>query len=231
MNNPNVVNMTGRTYGRLTVLERSDNDKRGNAMWLCKCECGNVKAILGGSLRQGSTRSCGCMLSELSKRRMTELLTKHGFSGKKLYSVYRAMRERCEKQTCKSYGNYGGRGISVCDEWKNDRALFFEWALKNGYQEGLQIDRIDVNGDYSPTNCRWITPQQNMNNVRKNIRFEHNGEIHTLAEWSSISGLPYGTVYERYKAGKTPAEILKKEGNHGAENEPCDPAQAADVQL
>ena len=140
MNNPNVVNMTGRTYGRLTVLERSDNDKRGNAMWLCKCECGNVKAILGGSLRQGSTRSCGCMLSELSKRRMTELLTKHGFSGKKLYSVYRAMRERCEKQTCKSYGNYGGRGISVCDEWKNDRALFFEWALKNGYQEGLQID-------------------------------------------------------------------------------------------
>lgn len=218
MNNPNIVNMIGRTYGRLTVLERSVNDKQGNAQWICKCECGKLKVVRGRSLRQGRVRSCGCLLAESSKERMTAMLTKHSLSGSKLYRVYASMRERCENPSCKSFQNYGGRGIAVCDEWRMQRESFLHWAMQNGYEEGLQIDRINVNGDYCPENCRWVTPQQNMNNVRKNICFEYNGESHTVAEWARIAGLSYSTVYDRYKAGKSPAEILKRRKAYGDED-------------
>lgn len=210
MNNPNVVDMAGSTYGRLTVLKRVENDVSGNARWLCKCECGNEKIVLGRSLRTGRTRSCGCLLAESSKQRMTAMCTKHGFSNKKLYRVYMAMRERCEKPSASEYSSYGGRGISMCKEWRERKEAFFEWAMQNGYKEGLQIDRIDTNGDYCPGNCRWATRSENMNNIRKNVRFEHNGVSHTLAEWARIARLPYMTVYGRYKAWESPAEILRR---------------------
>lgn len=210
MNNPNFVNLTGQKYGRLTVLERAENDKQGNAQWLCQCICGNKKVIRGKALRTGRTSSCGCLLSESSKRRMTSLMTKHGMAGSKLYSVYCSMRERCEKPSCPEYYRYGGRGISVCNEWKEDRSLFFEWAFKNGYKEGLQIDRKNNDGDYSPENCRWVTRIENLNNTSRNVFLEYNGETHTLAEWSRLLGINRSTIYNRRRLGKTPDEILKK---------------------
>lgn len=210
MNSPNIVNLTGQVFGRLTVLERAENDKQGNAQWLCQCICGNKKVIRGRALRTGRTSSCGCLLSESSKRRMTTLMIKHGMAGSKLYRVYCSMRERCEKPSCPEYHRYGGRGITVCDEWKNDRNSFFEWALKNGYKEGLQIDREDNDGHYCPENCRWVTRMKNCNNTCRNVFLEYKGEIHTLSEWSRILGINISTIYSRHRAGKTPAEILKK---------------------
>lgn len=209
MNNPNVVDMTDLVFGRLTVIKRTENDKQGNAMWLCKCECGKEKIVLGHSLRQRKTNSCGCLLSESSRNRMKNLLTKHGMASTKLYRVYSSMRERCEKTSCSEYHRYGGRGITVCDEWKNDRNSFFKWALENGYKEGLQIDRSDNDGNYEPSNCKWVTPLENCNNTSKNVFLEWNGERHTLSEWARITGINVSTIYSRRKAGKTPAEILK----------------------
>ena len=147
---------------------------------------------------------------------MTALLTKHGMAGSKLYRVYCSMRERCEKPSNSEYHRYGGRGISVCAEWKNNKTAFFEWAMKNGYKEGLQIDRINNDGNYEPSNCRWATRKEQANNRRirvdvKIISFD--GESHTLTEWSKITGLSYWQIYRRYKAGKTPAEILERKEN------------------
>lgn len=210
MNNPNIVNLKGQEFGRLIVLQRAENDKQGNAQWLCQCVCGNKKVVRGRALRTGRTKSCGCLLSESSKERMTRLSTKHGMASTKLYRVYLSMRERCEKPSCSEYYRYGGRGIRVCDEWKNDRNSFFEWALKNGYKEGLQIDREDNDGDYEPSNCRWVTQIENCNNTSRNVFIEHNGEIHTLSEWSRILKINRSTIYSRHRAGKTPAEILNK---------------------
>lgn len=210
MNSPNVVNMIGRTYGRLTVIERSSNDKQGNAQWLCRCECGRQKVVRGGSLRQGRIRSCGCLLSESSKDRMSALVTKHGMRGAKLYGVYSSMIERCSSPKCKGFHNYGGRGIAVCDEWKDNRQSFFDWAFENGYEEGLQLDRIDNNGNYCPENCRWVTRKVNCNNTRKNVSLEYNGETHTLSEWADILCINRSTIFSRHRAGKPVDEILKK---------------------
>lgn len=209
MNNPIFIDMTGSVFGRLTVIERAENDQAGNARWICKCECGKTKTIRARALRQGRTRSCGCLLSETSKTRMSKLLTKHGMASSKLYRVYVSMRERCEKQSTAEYHRYGGRGIRVCDEWKNDRNLFLEWAFKNGYKEGLQIDRIDNNGNYCPENCRWVTALENCNNTSKNVFLQYNNEIHTLSEWSRLLGINRSTIYSRYRAGKTTEEILR----------------------
>ncbi len=200
--------MIGKRFGRLVVAERSTNDKDGNARWTCICDCGNNTTVLAKSLRGGRTRSCGCLLSESSKTRMTELLTKHGRSGTKLYCVYRSMIERCTKPQHKSFHNYGARGISVCDEWTNDRIAFFEWAVDNGYREGLTLDRIDNDGNYEPSNCRWVTQKENSNNTRKNVRFSFGGETHTISEWANITGLSYSKIYQRYRARKNPKDIL-----------------------
>ena len=207
MSNEYFIDLTGQRFGRLVVLERAENDKRGNAKWLCQCDCGNKKIIMGQSLRAGKTRSCGCLLSECSKIRLSNIATKHGYSGTKIYGVYRAMVERCTKPQNKSFKNYGGRGIAVCDEWLKDRERFFNWAMANGYKEGLQIDRIDVNGNYCPENCRFATNKVNANNLRKNIKLEFGGETHTLSEWAEITGISYITIYQRFKEGKPAAEI------------------------
>lgn len=214
----NFINLMGLSFGRLTVIDRVENDKDGNSRWLCKCECGKQKVILGRSLRKGATKSCGCLLSEASKKRMSALLTKHGMAGSKLYRVYSAMRERCEKPSSPEYHRYGGRGITVCEEWKKSRASFFEWAVQNGYKEGLQIDRINNDGNYEPSNCRWVTNIENCNNTSRNIFLEYNGERHTLSEWARIRSIPVSTLYTRYHTGKTPAEILKKEKKNGTDS-------------
>ena len=210
MNSANFKDMTGQRYGRLVVLERAENDRHGNAMWLCQCDCGHKKIAMGQSLRAGKTKSCGCLLSESSKKRLSKIVTNHGYSGTKIYSVYRAMIERCTKPQNKAFKNYGGRGITVCDEWMKDRERFFKWAVANGYKEGLQLDRIDVNGNYCPENCRFVTNKVNANNLRKNIKLEFGGETHTLSEWADITGISYTTIYQRFKEGKPAAEIFSR---------------------
>lgn len=125
-----------------------------------------------------------------------------------LYRVFNAMIERCNKPSAKNYHNYGGRGIKVCNDWMGNYQAFCDWALANGYKEGLQIDRIDNNGNYEPSNCRWVTPKQNSNNTRFNRLLTCNGETHTMSEWSEITGISQTTISSRIRRGCSDIEAL-----------------------
>lgn len=163
-----IINLTGQKFGCLTVISRSvdhiqpSGTKR--AKWLCRCECGNNVEVTGINLRRGKTKSCGCITKDLNRRRRG---TFHGESHTKLYHVWSQMIQRCTNPKQKKYPIYGGRGITVCEEWKYSYLRFRNWAMTNGYAEGLSIDRIDVDGNYEPSNCRWATSLEQAANKRK----------------------------------------------------------------
>ena len=154
------IDMTGKRIGLLTVIGRAGTSKDGKATWLCRCDCGRETVVAGAELRHGGQKSCGCHQQEWA----AAARRKHGLSRTDLYYVWRNMINRCEWPGVHNYHRYGGRGIKVCDEWRRDFNAFAEWALANGYQKGLQIDRIDNDGDYEPSNCRFVTPAENNRN-------------------------------------------------------------------
>lgn len=193
--------MTGQRIGRLTVLYRVENDAQQNAQWMCRCDCGKEKVVRGGSLRQHKTLSCGCLHDEKASERMTDMLTKHGLSKTPLYRVWGSMIDRCSRSTCRSFHRYGGRGITVCDEWRDDFAAFYSWAMSNGYRKGLEIDRVDNDGPYAPWNCRWIPSKENCRNtsvcVPVSIVDLSTGQTvtaSTISEASSITGVGQNTI-------------------------------------
>lgn len=165
MKNQIRLHLEGERYGKLVVVEEAEPiySKTGKMIrrWKCKCDCGNITIVRHGDLRNGSTVSCGCYNYEKESAAKT-----HGYSRTKLGNVFEGMKQRCNNPKNKNYEKYGGRGIKICTEWLNDPKKFFDWAIKNGYKEGLSIDRIDVNGNYEPDNCRWADSETQCLNQR-----------------------------------------------------------------
>lgn len=194
--------MTGMRFGRLTVLERGERKgKYTGAFWKCKCDCGTIVVVQGASLRKGESKSCGCFRLEKIRKSPEEKNT-----GTRLYAIWQGIKRRTLTKTNPRYADYGGRGITICDEWKDDFEAFRDWALANGYRDDLSIDRKDVNGNYEPSNCHWATDLEQGNNTRRNRRIEYNGEVHTLTEWAKIKGMKLTTLSARINTYKWPIE-------------------------
>lgn len=198
------IDLTGRRFGRLTVIERACHEDKRRVYWVCRCDCGNYSIVAGDDLKSGGTSSCGCLERENLER--ISKMSVHGMSKSKLHRVWRMMKDRCSNTKNKKYRIYGGRGIAVCEEWLNDFQTFYDWSMDNGYMEGLSIDRIDVNGNYCPENCRWATPKQQSNNTRNNHFLHHNGEAHTISEWAEITGIERCTISARINRYGWPIE-------------------------
>lgn len=188
--------LSGQKFNRLTVLYRSGTDPNGAAMWMCLCECGNEICVRGVSLRNGHTKSCGCLQKEAAKEVGSSIKT-HGLRHTRLYGIWAGMIQRCENKNRKHYQNYGGRGITVCPEWRNSFEKFYEWSMEHGYSENLTIDRIDNDNGYSPQNCRWVTNTEQQNNTRKNLHIDIEGQIVSPKEASEILGISLNAVYKR----------------------------------
>ena len=184
------IDLTGQKFNNLTVEKRLENAIGGVAVWLCKCDCGNYTKVRGGNLKNGAVKSCGCL------KHVSHTKT-HGMQNTRLYSLWNAMKSRCNNPKVKSYERYGGRGISVCEQWEKSFVSFYEWAINNGYEENLSIDRIDNDGNYCPENCRWIPFEEQCNNRRSNIVFKYNGEKHNLMQWCKLLNLDYKFIHNR----------------------------------
>ena len=194
-----LVNLIGQTFGRLTVVERGPNDKHKRAQWWCRCSCDDQQLVLkrGNDLQSNRVQSCGCWRSESTVIRSTS----HGETNTRLYQIWHNMKNRCYNQNDPYYECYGGRGITVCDEWKESYENFSSWAICNGYNDTLTIERKNVDGNYCSENCTWATQRTQANNRRNNHYITYNGERHTIAEWEIILKLNTGTIKNRIKLG------------------------------
>lgn len=192
----------GVKNNKLTVIGYTDPSE-GRIKLKCLCDCGNIKYVLPYQFANGKVQSCGCRRKNMwNGHRDNYWMVKHGFSHDRLYAKFSTMKRRCYNPNSEKYNIYGGRGITICDEWLNDPAAFVQWAIEHGgLDERLTIDRIDNNGPYSPENCRFTTPKQQQRNLRTNRVLEYNGESHCMAEWAEILGINYGTLSNRIHSG------------------------------
>lgn len=202
----------GARFGKLKVVGQFHKD--GRKLFKCLCECGNTVYTQKYYLASGRQISCGCV------RKTNRKHPTHCGSKSRLYKCWQGMKQRCGYENANEYERYGGRGIKVCDEWKRNFESFKDWAITNGYCDGLTIDRIDTDGDYTPDNCRWVSYKVQANNKSNNIVIRYQGQSKTLMEWCETLNLPYSTIYKRIKesgwdcedALSIPVKISKLEG-------------------
>lgn len=183
----------GSRFGRLVVIGSYNKNDSRHKFYKCLCDCGNIRIVQDSHLKTGNTKSCGCYRKEDASKKFT----KHNKSADKLYGVWQTMKQRCYNKNNKSYNNYGGRGIIVYSEWKNEFMNFYNWAINNGYDSGLTLDRINVNGNYEPNNCRWVNQLNQQNNRRNNRFITYLGETKTLCQWSRVLNIPSFTLRKR----------------------------------
>ena len=201
------IDITGQRFGKLIVIERVGTAQKGETLWKCKCDCGNEVVVRRTNLRTGHTRSCGCFHDECSK---TNSL-KHGMTGTRLNRIWKNMKDRCSKSAKGTWRgrNYADRGISVCEEWKDFQA-FAKWAMENGYQDNLTLDRIDPNGNYEPNNCRWATTKEQANNKRTSRFVEYQGERYTVSELAETIGISKRTLITRLNNGWSVEDAISR---------------------
>jgi len=199
-----IINLVGKRYGRLVVIEKADSLK-GHARWRCKCDCGKECVVHGSSLRSGNTKSCGCYKTENARKLYSTVRQ----NDKRLYAVWNGIKQRCINPNNKSYQNYGGRGIEMDSEWANHYESFYNWAINAGYRAGMEIDRIDNNGNYCASNCRFVDSIIQANNKRNVKLYEIDGVEKSLPQWCREYNQDYWLVRQRvYKLGWTIEEAL-----------------------
>lgn len=202
--------LSGQRFGRLVVVRPIDKrGPDGGVVYECKCDCGNICYVWNNKLTRkthSAKRSCGCFQQE------KHTTTIHGGSKTPLFKKWMGMKYRCYDVNANHYQDYGGRRIRICDEWKNDFSAFQSWAISSGYKDGLSIDRIDVNGNYEPNNCRWVSLKQQQKNKRNVKLFTYKGETHNIAEWAELLGIKYGTLWKRLKKGMSFEDAISVTG-------------------
>ena len=194
------IDLSGEKFGKITVLERIKKENSKRTFFKCLCDCGKEKIFQSSDLLRGKIKSCGCWKAEHMKKLGKEHIT-HGMTDSRLYHIWRGLRTRCNFYKSKDYINYGGRGITVCEEWEKDFMSFYNWAMSNGYRDDLTIDRIDVNGNYCPENCRWADIATQSRNKRNTVNITINGETKCSTEWERILGICRRTIKKRYLKG------------------------------
>ena len=189
------LDLAGKRYGYLTPIKIVGKDNRHNNLWECQCDCGNIVITTATQIKSKNTVSCGCFRKKIIDS-IGDISKTHGESKTRLYRIWYTMKRRCYDENFNRYNDYGGRGITVCDEW-HKYENFAKWAKSNGYSDTLTIDRIDVNGDYCPENCRWSDYVTQSNNRRNNRFISRNGRTLTCAQWAKEIGMKASILYER----------------------------------
>ena len=189
--------MIGKKFGKLTVIEDAGRSPRRYILWKCRCECGNETIVTSNNLRSGNTKSCGCVGK--AKVKMLNYVT--GAYKSRLHRIWDSMKSRCYNENMTYFQRYGGRGVTVCDEWRNNFKAFYDWAMSNGYTDELTIDRIDNNGNYSPENCRWSTMKEQSRNRRTNHQITWNGKTMCISAWANELGINVNTIIARFGRG------------------------------
>lgn len=191
------LDLSGQRFGRLTAIEMVGPDRYKQIVWRCLCDCGNEAFVSASRLYRGVVRSCGCL------RRDTTRINKtiHGHRYERLYGIWKRMNNRCHLESDSAYNNYGGRGISVCDDWRNSYDDFRDWSYENGYADDLSIDRIDNSRGYSPENCRWADSFTQANNTRRSRYITYGGITHSISEWSRLLDVHKATLRYRVDHG------------------------------
>lgn len=189
------LELTNQKFGKLLVLNRESNNKSGNTMWKCLCDCGNIIITSGHCLKNGYSKSCGCTRNEKIKY----INYKHGKSSSRLFTIWQGMCFRCTNPKFKDYESYKGKGICICDEWKDNFQAFYDWSINNGYKENLSIDRINVNGNYEPNNCRWVNNYIQANNRTNNHHVTYHDETDTFTNMCRKLNVNVKTIYGRMK--------------------------------
>ena len=195
-----IIDIAGQRFGRLKVVKFIERINK-KSLFECICDCGNIKNIDSKNLKKGTTKSCGCLSKENSIQQGLKNSKTHGKTNTKLYHKWIDIKNRCYNKNDTSYKHYGGRGIVVCNEWKNDFQTFYDWAMANGYSDNLTIDRIDNSLGYSPENCRWATRKEQANNRRSNKLLKYNGKTQNLTQWANELCINYDVLRNRLKRG------------------------------
>lgn len=204
---PRKYDLTDKQFGNYKVIEEC-RSKSGHRAWKCKCLlCGNIRVVETAWLTSGNSKSCGCQ----SYKGKNNSIYRHGLTNHKLYKMWGDIKTRCYNQKSRAYKYYGGKGITMCDEWKNDFVKFYEWALDNGYEEGLSIERRDNSKNYCPDNCTFITFADQQRHKTNSLMIEYQNETHCLAVWCHRFNLDYDRTRKRILNNWTPEEAFNAE--------------------